>query len=550
MHSRLLKLIAAAILSLMPLHAAAQSLEERVVELRLDNGLLFLLVAQPDRAPTFSGTIMVKVGGVDEPLGQTGLAHMFEHMAFKGTPWIGTTDYESELAILERIDSVAVAYTAALATISMDDREILGALERRAKESLGAESVQAGPAQAAWDVARALADTLAEGPDGYPSLETYVRVKELMARHQDLSGEHRRYAVKDELTQFVKTNGGVGMNAGTSKDYTVYYEEFPANRLELWAMLESQRFMYPVMREFYSERDVVVEERRMRTDDDPEGKLYENFMAASMIAHPYGRPTIGWRSDIEQATAENAAAFRELYYVPENAVGVLVGNFDVDETTALIERYFSRIPAATQPVPMIQTVEPAQAGERRVQVEFDAEPMVMIGFHKPNYPHPDSYVFSVIANILRDAGNSSRFYRELVNAGIAGSVSVYEELPGQRYDNLFMIQASPIAPHTTAEVEAEIYRILGELATEAAPELEIQKAKNQIEARFIRGLTSNAHLGRELAHRQAIGGDWRLLVTHSDIVSEVTAEDIQRVAARYFQQTNRTVATLARPDAQ
>jgi len=549
-HSRLLKLIAAAILSLMPVQAAAQSLEERVVELRLDNGLLFLLVAQPDRAPTFSGTIMVKVGGVDEPLGQTGLSHMFEHMAFKGTPWIGTTDYESELPLLERIDSVAVAYTAALATVSMDDREILGALERRAKESLGAESAQAGPAQAAWDVARALADTLAEGPDAYPSLGTYVRVKELMARHQDLMQEHRRYVVKDELTQIVKVNGGVGMNAATGIDLTMYYEEFPANRIELWAMLESQRFMYPVMREFYSERDVIIEERRGRYDDGPEGKLYENFMAASMIAHPYGRPIIGWRSDIEQASADAAIAFRELYYVPGNTVGVLVGNFDVDETSALVERYFGRIPPASQPVPTIPTVEPAQAGERRVEVEFDAEPMVMIGFHKPNYPHPDSYVFSVIANILRHAGNSSRFYRELVNAGIASSVSVYEESPGERYDNLFEIQASPIAPHTTADVEAEIYRILGELASVPAPELEIQKAKNQIEARFIRGLTDNAHLGFLLAYRQLIGGDWRLLVTHSDIVSDVTAQDIQRVAARYFQRTNRTVATLARPDAQ
>ncbi|HDS74482.1 MAG TPA: insulinase family protein, partial [Firmicutes bacterium] len=390
--------------------SSAQSLEDRMIEYRLDNGMLFLLVPMPNHAPVFSGVIMVKVGGVDEQIGQTGLAHMFEHMAFKGTPWIGTTDYESEQVLLERIDSVAVIYTRLMASIPMEQRDALGSLERRTLEAIRSHAPEElDPASA---VATALAETLnVAGLQRYPYLDTYIRVKELSATLADLNEQHRAFGIKDEFSQIVMVNGGVGFNAGTGKDYTVYYESFPANRLDLWMLLESQRFMYPVMREFYSERDVVIEERRMRSDDDPDGKLYENFMASAMIAHPYARPIIGWRSDIEQATAQEALDFRNRYYVPENSVGVLVGNFDVDEAKRLVTQYFGRIPAAEEPVPEIRTIEPPQAGERRVFVEFDAEPQVMIGFHKPNYPNPEGYAFRVIANILRDVGNSSRFYQ-------------------------------------------------------------------------------------------------------------------------------------------
>ncbi len=530
-----------------PTVVRAQSLEDRVIEYRLDNGMLFLLVPMPNQAPVFSGVVMVKVGGVDEQIGQTGLAHMFEHMAFKGTPWIGTTDYDSERLLLEQIDSVAIIYTRLMASIPMDQREVLGALERRTLEAVRVDT--SGDLDPASVVNSALAETLeVAGLRKYPHLDTYIRAKELSAELAELNEEHREFGIKDEFSQIVMVNGGVGFNAGTGKDYTIYYESFPANRLELWMLLESQRFMYPVMREFYSERDVVIEERRMRSDDDPDGKLYENFMASAMIAHPYARPIIGWRSDIEQATAQEALEFRNRYYVPENSVGVLVGNFDVDEAKQLVTQYFGRIPAAVEPVPEIRTVEPPQAGERRIDVEFDAEPQVMIGFHKPNYPNPEGYAFRVIANILRDVGNSSRFYQELVKTGIASDVWVYEEIPGQRYPNVFLIQASPIAPHTTADVEREIYRILDDLAVNGPTELELRKAKNQIQARYVRGLTDMEDLAQSLAHAQLISGNWRVLVEHTDVIEQVTAEDVRQAAETYFRAKNRTVGTLVRPN--
>ena len=540
--------LAAVALAIVPKAVPAQTLEDRVIEHRLDNGMLFLLVPRP-QAPVFTGALIVKVGGVDEPEGKSGMAHMFEHMAFKGTPWIGTSDYAGERRLLEHIDSVAVAYTRLRASIPQSDRAGLAALERRTTQSVDAAQPDLGERAALIALADALADTLsAVGDEQYPSLGEHVALKRLEARLKYLQAGHGAdYAVKDEFSQIVRVNGGVDFNAGTSIDYTIYYESFPSHRLELWAMLESQRFMFPVMREFYSERDVIMEERRMRTEDDPNGKLYEMLTATALTAHPYRRPIVGWMSDIEQFTAAEALEFRSRYYVPSNAVGVLVGDIDVDAAKDALTRYFGRIPPATEPVPRVRTVEPEQRGERRIDVEFDAEPQIMIAYHKPNYPAPDSYVFSVIANILRDSGNSSRFYKSLVKSGVARSVSLYEEIPGQRYPNQFLIEAEPIAPHTTADIERIIYRELDSLATTPVPDRELQKCKNIIEGRFIRGLQDNATMARRLAHGQAVNGDWRLVATHRVIVSRVTPEDIMRVAGAWFTKENRTVGTLVRP---
>ena len=527
----------------------AQPLEERVVEHTLDNGMKFLFVKR-GTAPVFSGVVIVRVGGVDDPQGQSGLAHLFEHMAFKGTPRIGTVDFAAEQGIMRRIDSVAVLYTQTLATVPLAHRGALEALERRTAR----EVVVANQGSEDYEITRALANALAEtlrtAPDRYPSLRAYARAKGYLADLQRYTAIHRTFIVKDEFSRIIDRNGGVDNNAGTGKDYTIYYESFPANRLELWALLESERFMNPVMREFYSERDVVAEERRMRTDDDPEGKLYEQFMATAMQAHPYRIPIVGWMSEVEKVTAQDAAAFREAYYVPSNTVGVIVGNISVDSAKAFVDRYFGRIPSTNRRAPEVRTVEPPQAGERRVSVDFDAEPQLMVGYHKPNYPDPDAYVFSVIANILRDSGNSSRLYRRLVQTGIASDVAVYEELPGQRYPNLFVLHASPAAPHTTGEVEEILYSELDSLARVPVSEAELTKCKNQLEASYIREISDNNSLAQALARAQAIHGDWRVVTEHRANVSKVTADDVMRVARLYFKPQNRTVAAIVRENEQ
>ena len=543
---RLTAILALTVGTIVPGNPLAQSLEGRVVEVRLDNGMLFLLVPKAE-APVFFGTVIVRVGGVDDPQGRSGLAHLFEHMAFKGTPWIGTVSYGQELGVIRRIDSVAVLYTEALSPIPLADREILGALERRTGQAVMSTSPPLDEHEFQRALATALAETLEIAGDRYPSLDRYVNAKRLYAEMKYLMAVQSTYVVKDEFSRIVRSNGGVGFNAGTGKDYTIYYESFPANRLELWAMLESERFLYPVMREFYSERDVVAEERRMRTDDDPEGKLYEQFMATAMQAHPYRVPIVGWMSEVQRVTAADALRFRGMYYVPRNAVGVLVGDFDVGEARRIVTRYFGRVPGAESPVPEVPTLEPPQIGERRILVEFDAQPQVMIGYHKPNYPHPDAYVFSVIANIVRDSGNSSRLYRRLVKSGIAQEASIYEETPGQRYPNLCMFQVLPAAPHSTEEVEKILYAELDSLANHPVSEFELQKCKNQLDAAFVRGLSDNAELAQQLARAQAVHGDWRLVATHREMVSRVTVGDIMRVARTYFTKENRTVATLVRP---
>jgi predicted Zn-dependent peptidase len=547
-HRRMVALVAVATLLLGISVGHAQSLEDRVDSLRLDNGMLFLLVNRP-QAPVFSGAVMIRVGGVDDPQGQTGMSHLFEHMAFKGTPWIGTKDYAAEVQVLRRIDSVAVLYTKTLSPIPIADRDLLGSLSERAKLDLtksmpGLTQLSIEPA-----IAAALAETLKAAPDRYPSLARYVEARGHYAEMKRLSAEQKKYGIKDEFSKIVRVNGGANFNAGTGKDYTMYYESFPANRLELWAMLESQRFMYPVMREFYSERDVVAEERRMRIDDDPEGKVYEQFLATAMQAHPYRVPIVGWMSDIQRVTAEDAMRFRAKYYVPSNAIGVLVGKLDIAKTRETIRRYFERIPVGTEPIPVVRTLEPPQKGERRSEVHFDAEPMIMVGYHKPNYPHPDAIVFSAIANIIRDSGNSSRLYKSMIKPGLAAEVSIYEELPGSRYPNLCLFQIKPNTPRTAADMETALYGELDSLANHPVSDFELRKCKNQLEADYIRKLADNTNLARSLARAQLVSGSWRFVTEHRKRVAKVTREDIMRVAKKYFGRDNRTVITLVKTSA-
>ncbi len=479
------------LVSLLP--AGAQRLDEKVVEHTLKNGMKFLFVER-HQAPVFAANIAFRVGGVDEQVGATGLAHMFEHMAFKGTRVIGTRDYRKERPLLAAMDRVAEAIRAERARGEAADPKRLEALQQQMKE---------------------------------------------------LQEEHRKLVVTDEFSEIYQRNGGVRLNAGTSKDTTVYVVSLPANRLELWALMESQRIAEPVMREFYTERDVVAEERRT-SEDNPGSRLYEQLTAAAYTAHPYQFPTIGWMSDIQSLTAEQARAFHQRYYVPGNAVAALVGDIRPAEAIRVVEKYFGALPAGPPPPP-VTTIEPAQQGERRVSVLADAEPMVMIAFHKPAPPHYDDVVFDVIDNIMTD-GRTSRLYTALVKeqrlaVGVGASYA-----PGYRYPNLWYIGAAPRAPHTTAELETAIYAELERLQREPVTARELEKAKNQMDAAYVRGLASNEGLAEQLADTQAALGDWRYLVRWREMVARVTAEDVQRVARQYLTPENRTVATLVKKE--
>lgn len=471
--------------------APAQNLQDRVIEHRLKNGLVLLLLERHG-FPTVATSIRVKAGGVDELPGSTGLAHMVEHMLFKGTKTVGTRDFEKEKPLLEQIQKLGNAL----------DQE-----ERRGNS--------------------------AEVP----------RLKTELKRAQE---EHRKLIVKDEFARIYGENGGVGYNASTSKDLTTYIVSLPANRLELWARLEADRMANPVLREFFTERDVVLEERRRGVESVGSSRLYQEFLAASFQAHPYRLPVIGWESDVRWLTPEKLSRFLQTYYVPNNAVIAIVGDINPREVIDLIEKYFGPIPAGPTPPPVVLE-EPPQRGERRVQVVFEAEPSIYIGYHKPNIPAREDYVFDVIDALLTD-GRTSRLYRTLVeDKKIAYYVSTSPGTPGARYPNLFVLRAAPRYPHTTRELEEGIYAEIEKLQRELVTPRELEKIRNRLEVNFLRGLRSNSGLASQISYFQTITGDWRYILNHRRILGTVTPEEIREVARKYLIPENRTVAELLRP---
>jgi predicted Zn-dependent peptidase len=471
---------------------AAQDLAGRVKTKTLANGLTVILVERHG-APVFSAVYGFKVGSVDELPGITGTAHLFEHMAFKGTPKIGTSDYEKEKPVMDEVNRVG----------------------------------------------RELSLEIVKGDRADP-----MKLKDLREKLAALEKEQSRYIVKDEIDQIYNNAGGVELNAGTGTDSTQYVISLPSNRLELFCVMESERIRNAVLREFYTERSVIQEERKQTTEAVPARLLSEMFMGAAFIAHPYKNPVVGWASDIASVTLEEAAAFKAKYYTPNNCVLALVGDIRPEAAFPLIERYFGDIPRGEEP-PVLRTVEPKQIGERRVTLEFAAEPRVLMGFHTPPFPSADNATATVVANILSQ-GRTSRLYRDLVQTQqIAANISAAAARPGMRYGNLIIVSGAPRFPHTN-EVEAAIVKHLDALKTGPVGEKELQKVKNNIAARYVRSMASDMGLASTLLGYQLLFGDWKLYLKAQNMYDAVTAEDVMRFANAYFTAENRTVASLVK----
>lgn len=472
------------------LHAA--SLEEKVVEHTMKNGMKLLLVER-HTSPTVSAWIRFRVGSVYERSDERGLAHLLEHMLFKGTTTLGTKDYAAEKPILDRIEETGQALIAEKARRDKADKGKLGELSKQ------------------------------------------------LAR---LEGDASKYVIKDEFFELYSKNGGVGYNAFTSRDGTTYLISLPSNKLELWAAIESDRLQNAVLREFYTERSVVMEERRRSIDADPESKLWETFVASSFLTHPYGQPTIGWMSDIENLTRTKAEHFFHNYYAPNNAIVAVVGDIDTKATIAMAERYFGAIkPGKT--LPPVTAEEPKQAGERRIELVAEAEPTLIMGYHKPAITAADDYVFDVITMIL-SSGRTSRFHKKLVvEKQIVTEVGTFDA-PGSRFPNLFVISATPRAPHTIREVEEAIQAELDLLKTEPVAERDLQRVMNKIEYEEARRMGTNGGLARNLTEYEATTGSWRYMTEYRSKVQKVTPADIQRVASQYFTRENRSVGFITK----
>jgi len=545
------------LLCLMPALSFSEKLAEKVTEFYLDNGMKFIVVER-NVSPTFFGVIGFDVGSINERDGITGISHLLEHMMFKGTSTVGTTNYRRELKYIEKIDDLALEIMDVRPQIGdwrleiFDEfsRELMASQTEEDKGTAGADKIAELTA-----LTEMLANSTATPQEAkvYPTLlkepgvdyfEKYRYLKGLELELAKAQREHKQFVVKDELWDTYKQNGGRMLNAFTANDLTAYIVALPANRLELWMMLESDRMKDAVFREFYSERDVVMEERRLG-ENDPDSELWDVFAATAFQASPYGRPVVGWMSDLEMMTRQEVEAYFKQYYAPNNATAMLVGDIDPAEVEMLAKKYFGRIRAQTPP-PAVVTVEPEQKGERRVVLEFDASPKLLIGYHVPVAPHPDAYALEVLMAVLGQ-GRTSRFYKK-----------IYEELeltssppgvgaePGSKLPNLLAIVAEPRHPHTTEEVEQAIYEEIEVIKQEPPTERELQRLRNRIDAQMVRSLGSNYGIAFQLGFSELIRGSWRTYLEDMERVKAVTPEEVSAVAAKYLTPSNRTVATLVK----
>jgi predicted Zn-dependent peptidase len=473
--------------------AFAQSVEQaekKITMHKLPNGWTFIIYERPI-APVFSFSSYVDVGSAQEVPGITGLAHMFEHMAFKGTPNIGTNNYNAEKGVLAKIDAAYAALDA----------------ERR----------------------RPNADS--------------AKVAALEKDFKALQEEADKYIVKNEFGELVDRYGGIGLNAGTGADSTEYHYSMPSNRVELWAYLESERFMHPVFREFYKERDVVKEERRLRTESTPQGRLFETFLATAFTAHPYHQPTVGYMSDLNSFSREDAERFYKEHYVPANIVTSIVGDVKASEVIPILDKYFGRIPKGEKPAPL-RTVEPVQTAEKVIRMPDPAQPAYFEGYHKGSVSDPDEPVYEAIGQIL-STGRTSRLYRNLVrDKQIAVNANAGSGFPGDKYPNLFTVSAIPSRGHSPEEVQTAIHEQLERIKNEDVTDEELAMVKTRTKARLIRGLGANQGLAVNLAEYQSMRGDWRELFRAVEKFDKVSKADIKRVAQKTFVSTNRTVGII------
>jgi predicted Zn-dependent peptidase len=467
-----------------------KNFSDRVTAKVLPNGLTLLICERPE-APVFSYYTLVDAGSANDPNGQSGLAHMFEHMAFKGTTEIGTTNYPAEKVALAKVEIAYAAY-------DTEYRKLVG--------------------------------------------QDPKKLADLKAVFEDARKDAQQYVIPNEFSQVAEEAGATGLNASTEEDSTQYFWSMPSNRLELWAYLESGRIAHPVLREFYKERDVVQEERRMRVDSDPIGRMVEQFLATAYVAHPYGRSGVGWESEISQVSATEAEAFHAKYYVPSNIVIAVVGDVKASDLS-MLEQYFGTIPAGPKPEEMT-TIEPPQFAEKTVTIVEHTQPFYIEGYHRPDYRDPDDAVYDAITDIFSN-GRTARLYKTLVrDQRIAVAAAGFTGWPGIKYPGLFAFYAVPAPGHSPAEMRDAIHAEINRLKTQDVTDEELAMFKTRSRADLLRGLDDNQGIATNLALYQTRFGDWRQLFRELDEDDKVTKADIRRVANKIFVDGNRTSAMI------
>ncbi len=476
----------------------AQQVE--VEEFRLDNGLTFLLVPRQGDPNVAAGWV-AKVGSANERPGITGVSHLFEHMMFKGTHAIGTRDIEQDLAIIAQLDAVRA--------------------ELRLEEEGQLRRYRLGEIENLNDPAN-----------------RSDRHRELLEQFQGLLEKQRELLVKNEFDRIYTQAGGSGMNAGTTEDFTIYFINVPANKLELWFWMESDRLLNPVFREFYSERDVVYEERRLRTESTPTGRFREEFEAIFWTSHPYGWPVVGWPSDLDGISREEALSFFDVYYAPNNLAACLVGDFDPEQAKQLALRYFGRLQRNPEGAPPVRTREVEQLAEKRMIAFAETNPEVELRYHTVADGHVDEPALVVLGALL--SGRTGRLYKSLVlEQQVANNAFAAQN--GMKWAGFFSLRGIAKPGRQPEEVEASIYAELERLKEDPVGERELQKVKNRFNADNFRRIESNFFLMLQLLLAEN-GRGWQSFNEDPKKIQAVSAEDVQRVARKYFTQENRAVA--------
>jgi predicted Zn-dependent peptidase len=494
-----LKPIVGALLSF-PLAAGLFAQHVPVQEYVLSNGLKLLMVPKKGDPNVAAGWV-AKVGSVNERPGITGISHLFEHMMFKGTHTIGTTDIQKDLKLIEQMDAIKG--------------------EIRKEEQAQLQRLRLGEVSDLTD----------------PKNRT-PRHNELLQELAKVEKAEKDILIKSEFDKIYTTAGASGMNAGTSEDFTVFFINVPANKLELWFWMESDRLLNPVFREFYSERDVVREERRLRIESTPTGKFEEEYNSLFWSSSPYGWPVVGWPSDLDGLTREEALAYFAVNYAPNNIAACLVGDFEPGRAKELADRYFGRLKRNPEQAPPIRTREVEQQAEKRMIAYAETNPEARIRYHTVADGHVDEPALSVMGSIL--SGRTGRLYKSLVlEQKVANSAFAGQN--GQKWEGYFMLSAVAKPGQTPEQVEQALYKEIEKLQKERVPDHELQKVKNQYAADNFRRVQSNFFLMIHLLLAENNRG-WESFNEDPKKLAAVSADDVQRVANRYFKPENRAVA--------
>ena len=471
-----------------------QDLQKRITEFTLPNGLRVIVLERHD-SPVISFHTWVNVGSIDDPAGQSGMAHMFEHMTYKGSDTLGTRNWADEKKALDAAE------------------DALNKAEAEARKGPKADQIRVDGLR---NQARLAVDTA------------------------------QRYAASAEYRRVLDENGASAPKTLAATTYTENSYSLPSNRAELWFLMEAQRLAHPAFREFYSERALMIEEYRQKVDGNPQGKLVEEVLAAAFKVHPYRNPAGGWPSDIQALRRSEAQAFFERYYVPGNITMTMVGDIALADAKRLAEKYFGAMAAKPLP-PRVSTQEPPQAGPKTVVVELPGPPLLMVGYKRPSQFERDDVALDLL-QIIFSQGRFGLLHNDLVQEKrVALQAEAKATAPDGRFPSLFLFWLVPAQGRTVDENAKALDDMLARFKTTPLEPQMLARAKSMGRANLIRRINSNREMAALLALYAGSYGDWHSLFTQLDDLAKVRAEDLQRAAGRYFVASGRTLVYSVPP---